>query len=74
VIKSRIIKWAGNVARIEDWRDVFRILVGRPEGKRLRGKPRHRGRIILKCIFMKWDGGIWTGSVWFLIGTSGGLL
>ena len=32
------------------------------------------GRIILKCIFEKWVGRPWTGSIWLRIGTSGGLL
>jgi len=29
------------------------------------------GRIILKCIFRKWDVGVWTGSSWLMIGTGG---
>jgi hypothetical protein len=32
------------------------------------------GRIILKRIFKKWDGGAWTVLIWFRIGTGGGLL
>jgi hypothetical protein len=32
------------------------------------------GRIILKLIFEKWDGGAWTESIWLRIGTGGGLL
>jgi hypothetical protein len=32
------------------------------------------GRIILRWIFRKWDVGVWTGSSWLRIGTSGGLL
>jgi len=31
-------------------------------------------RIILKCIFSKWDMGVWTGSSWLRIGTGGGHL
>jgi hypothetical protein len=41
-IKSRGIMWAGHVARKEEWRKVYRILVGKPEGKRPLGRPRHR--------------------------------
>jgi len=42
VIKSRRIGWAGHVARIGEGRDVCRILVGKPEGKRPLGRPRRR--------------------------------
>jgi hypothetical protein len=41
VIKSRRMRWAGHVARMGKGRDVHRILVGRPEGKRPLGRPRH---------------------------------
>jgi hypothetical protein len=42
VIKSRRMREAGHVARMEKGRGVYRALVGRPEGKRLLGRPRHR--------------------------------
>jgi hypothetical protein len=42
VIKSRRIRWAGHVARMGDGRDIYRVLVGRPEDKRPLGRPRHR--------------------------------
>jgi hypothetical protein len=42
VIKSRRMRWAGHVARMEEGREIYRILVGRPEGKRLLGRPRRR--------------------------------
>jgi hypothetical protein len=42
VIKCRRMKWAGHVARMGEGRGVYRVLVGRPEGKRPLGKPRHR--------------------------------
>jgi hypothetical protein len=36
--------------------DACKVLVGKPEGKRLLGRLRHHGRIILKCILKKQDG------------------
>jgi hypothetical protein len=42
VIKSRRMRWAGHVARMGEGRCVFRVLVGRPEGKRPLGRPRRR--------------------------------
>jgi hypothetical protein len=38
VIKSRRMKWAGHVARMGEGRGVYRVLVGRPEGKRPLGR------------------------------------
>jgi hypothetical protein len=42
VIKSRRNRWAGHVARMGEKRSVYRVLVGKPEGKRPLGRPRHR--------------------------------
>jgi hypothetical protein len=39
VIKSRRMRWAGHVASIWDSSGVYRVLVGKPEGKRLLGRP-----------------------------------
>jgi hypothetical protein len=41
-VKSRRMRWAGNVARMGEERKVYRVLVGKPEGKRPVGRPRHR--------------------------------
>jgi hypothetical protein len=38
----RIMRWAGHVARMGERRGVYRVLVGRPEGKRPLGRPRRR--------------------------------
>jgi hypothetical protein len=51
-------------------RGVYRVLVGKPEGKRQLGRPRCRW-IILRWIFSKWDVGAWTGLIWLRIGTGG---
>jgi len=73
VIKLRRMRFAGHVARMGERRGVYRILVGKPDGKRPLGRPK-RGRIILRWTFRKWDVGVWTGSSWLRIGTGGGPL
>jgi len=42
VIKSRRIRWAGHVAHMGEESGVYRVLVGKPEGKRPLGRPRRR--------------------------------
>ena len=42
VIKSRRMRWAGHVAHMGDEREVYRVLVGKPEGRRPLGRPRRR--------------------------------
>jgi hypothetical protein len=41
-IKSRRMRWEGHVARMGEERKVYRVLVGRPEGRRSLGRPGHR--------------------------------
>jgi hypothetical protein len=47
VIKSRTIRWAGNVARKGAMRYVYKILAGKPEEETPLGRPRHRCKEIL---------------------------
>ena len=42
VIKSRRMRWAGHVARMGEEKGAYRVLVGKPEGKRPLGRPRRR--------------------------------
>ena len=63
VIKSRRMRWGGHVARMGEVREVYRVLVGKPEGKRPLGRPRHRWvdniRTDLQevgCGYMDWIG------------------
>jgi len=42
VVKSRRIRWAGHVAHMEERRSLYRGLVGKSEGKKSLGRPRHR--------------------------------
>jgi hypothetical protein len=67
VIKSRRMRWAGRVACIGERKGMYRVLAGKPDGKKSLG-------IILKWIFRKWDVEVWTGSSWLRIWTGGGHL
>jgi hypothetical protein len=62
VIKSRRMTWAGNVARMGETRGVYRVLVGKPEGKRSLGRPRRRREDNIKMDTQKWNVGLWTGT------------
>jgi len=42
IIKSRRMRWAGRVAHMGEDRAVYRVLVGKPEGRRPLGRPRRR--------------------------------
>jgi hypothetical protein len=42
IIKSRRMRWAGHVARMGEKRNVYRLLVGEPEGKIPLGRPRRK--------------------------------
>jgi len=62
MIKSRRMRWAGHVARMVEERGVYRVLVGKPEGKKPLGRTRHRWvdiRMDLQevgCWYMDWIG------------------
>ena len=63
VIKSRRMRWAEHVARVGVERGVYRVLVGKPEGRRPQGRPRRRWvdniRTDLQeveCVYMDWIG------------------
>jgi hypothetical protein len=58
MIKSRRKRWAGTVARMGEKRNAYRILVGKPEGKRTLGRPRRRwvDNIKMDLGEIGWDG------------------
>jgi hypothetical protein len=61
VIKSRRMRWVGHVACMGAGRGAYRILVGRPEGRRPLGRPRHRWEDDTKMDLQKvgWGGMDW---------------
>jgi hypothetical protein len=76
VIKSRRIRWTGHVARMGEGRGAYRILVGRPEGRRPLERPRHKEEDNIKMDLQEvgWDGMAWPGLIWLRTGTGGRLL
>jgi hypothetical protein len=72
VIKSRKMRWVGHVARTGD-RSAYRVLVGRPEGRKYLEDLGVDGSIILKCILNKWVVA-WTGLIWLCTETGDSFL
>ena len=54
-LKSRRLRWAGHVARMEQSRNAYQVLVGKPEGKRPLGRPRRRWEDNIKIDLRRWS-------------------
>jgi hypothetical protein len=65
------MRWMGHVACMREMRNVYTILVGKPEEKNHLEDLGIDRRIILKWIF---EFGMWNGSIWLRIVTGSGLL
>jgi hypothetical protein len=61
VIKSRKMRWAGHVASMGEGRGAYRVLGGRPEGRRPLGRPRRRWEDNIKMDLQEvgWEGVVW---------------
>jgi hypothetical protein len=61
VMKSRIMRWAGHMASMGDRRGVYRVLAGRPEGRRQFGRPRRRweNNFEMDLQELGWEGTDW---------------
>jgi hypothetical protein len=66
IIKSRRIRWAGHVARMGEKRNVYRLLVGKPEGKRPLARPRRRWIDNIKMELLEIGVNVvdWIGLAW----------
>jgi hypothetical protein len=53
VIKLRKIRWAGHVSWMEEERGMYRVLVGKPEGKRPLGRPRRRSEDSIRMVLQE---------------------
>jgi hypothetical protein len=63
MIKSRKMRWTGHKARVGEKRNTYRILVGKPEGKRSLGRPR-RTRRWVDNIKIDLREIVWAGMDW----------
>jgi hypothetical protein len=54
MIKSRGLRWASHITKMEEGRSVFKILSGKPTGKRQLGKPRRRWEYNIRMDLKKW--------------------
>ena len=68
MIKLRKMRWTVHVASMGDRRGIYRVLVGKPEGKRPFGRPRFRweDKINMDLQEVGWEA--WTGLMWLRIG------
>ena len=71
-INAGRMRWVGRVARMGEERGVYRVLLGKPEGRRPLGRLGVDVSIILGWISRRWDVGIWTGLGWPGMETGGG--
>jgi hypothetical protein len=70
VVQHGFVKHVGYVG---ERKNIYRVLVVKPEGKRPLGRPRRRWKDNIKMDFQKVVcGGVWTGLSWLRIGTGGG--
>jgi len=74
MIKSRRIRWAGHIAHMGDSRDIYRVLVEKPEGQRPLGRPMRRWEDNIKMHLQEVPWGEWIGLIWLRIGTGKGHL
>jgi hypothetical protein len=59
---------------IEERSNAYKVLVGKPEGNRPLGRPRHRWEENIKLDLEEVGWGAWTGLIWFRRGTGDGQL
>jgi hypothetical protein len=73
-VKSRPVRWAGLVALMRKERKVYKVLVGKPEGKGPLRRPRHRWEDGIRMDLGEIGLGVWIGFDWLRTVTGGGLL
>jgi hypothetical protein len=72
-IKSTKMWWAGHVARMGEERNVYRVLVGKPERNSPLGRPRRKWKDGIRVDLREISWGVWSVFTWLRIVTGGGL-
>jgi hypothetical protein len=73
-MKSGRMRWVGHAAHMGEVRNSYKILVGKPEGKRPLRRLRCRQENDIKWILEKYAWRVWVGFIWLRTGTSGRLM
>jgi hypothetical protein len=73
IIKSRRMGWAGHVTRMGDIRNLYNVLVGKPEVRRSLGRPKRRWKNNITMDLSEMVGKVLSDCIWLRIGASGGL-
>jgi hypothetical protein len=68
------MRWAGTVACVGEERKVYKVLVGKSEGRRPLGRPRRRWEDGVRMDLREIGLGVWIVFDWLMTGTGGGLL
>jgi hypothetical protein len=72
VIKTRIMRWPGNMTRLGERRGAYREVSGKEEN--FEDTCRGKDHIKMDLRHVEWRGwGTWTGSIWLKTGTGGGI-
>jgi hypothetical protein len=63
IMKARRMRWTAHVARMGEKRNAYRLLVGKPEGRRPIGRPKRRwlDNIRMDLVEVGWDHVVWIG-------------
>jgi hypothetical protein len=64
------MKWLGHIPYMGENRKAYKILVGKPEGKRPHGRSRHRWEDNIKMDLRKTVGKMWTECIWWAPGNT----
>jgi hypothetical protein len=65
------VRWMGHLACVGQRRSVYTALMGKPEGEKPHGRPRHRWESNMKMDLKEVGCKTWTGLIWFRIGAGG---